>query len=116
MTTPAVPPGIPVSPSAPVRAGIPGAPLDDEPEAPFDPLRLCIFATIALLGWIFGPFALAVFAGLGFSGYWRARRAGLTRSRCYLRDTRLVLGYLALLMILAAAGVWWRLTKGGMHL
>lgn len=70
---------------------------------PFDPLRLCIFATISLLGWVFGPLAVVVFAGVGFAGYWKARQAGLTRSRCYLRDTRLVLGYL---FLLAAAGAW----------
>jgi len=99
-----------------VTPGIPGAPRAVDPEVPFDPLRLCIFATVALLGWLFGPFALAVFAALGFTGYWRARRAGLTRSRCYLRDTRVVLGYLALLMVLAGVGVWWRLTSSGMHL
>ena len=72
-------------------------------DQPFDPLRLCIFATIALLGWVFGPLAVVVFAGVGFAGYWRARRSGLTRSRCYLRDTRLVLAYL---FALAAAGAW----------
>lgn len=71
--------------------------------APYDPLRLCIFATIALLGWLAGPVALVVFAGVGFAGYWKARRAGLTRSKCYLRDTRLVLAYLA---ALTAAGLW----------
>jgi hypothetical protein len=65
-------------------------------------LRLCIFATIWLLGWVFGPLAVVVFAGVGFAGYWKARQAGLTRSRCYLRDS-LVLAYLA---ALAAAGVW----------
>ena len=32
----------------------------------FDPLRLCIFATVALLGWLLGPIALIFFAGLGF--------------------------------------------------
>ena len=71
-------------------------------EPPFDPLRLCIFATISLLGWVFGPLAVIVFAGVGFVGYWKARRNGLTRSKCYLRDTRLVLTYL---FLLAAAGV-----------
>jgi hypothetical protein len=71
--------------------------------APFDPLRLCIFATIALLGWLAGPAALAVFAGVGFIGYWKARRKGLKKSNCYLRDTRLVLGYLGLLL---GAGLW----------
>lgn len=69
----------------------------------FDPLRLCIFATIALLGWAAGPVALAVFAAIGFTGYWKARRRGLTKSKCYLRDTRLVLAYLGILL---AAGLW----------
>ena len=72
----------------------------------YDPLRLCIFATVALLGWVLGPFALLLFAGLGFAGYVKARRAGLTRSKCFLRDTRLVIGYLSLLAAAGAAGVW----------
>lgn len=78
---------------------------ETDPESPptFDPLRLCIFATIALLGWAAGPVALAVFAAIGFAGYWKARRRGLTRSNCYLRDTRLVLAYLGILL---AAGLW----------
>jgi hypothetical protein len=71
--------------------------------APFDPLRLCIFATVALLGWLTGPAALAVFAAVGFVGYWKACRQGLKKSKCYLRDTRLVLGYLGILL---AAGLW----------
>jgi hypothetical protein len=80
-----------------------------EPTGVHDPLRLCVFATVALLGWLLGPVALLLFAGLGFAGYWRARRAGLTRSKCFLRDTRLVLGYLGVLVIAAAAGIGWRL-------
>ena len=78
---------------------------DADPQSPqtFDPLRLCIFATIALLGWVAGPVALAVFAAIGFAGYWKARRRGLTKSKCYLRDTRLVLAYLGILL---AAGLW----------
>ena len=36
-----------------------------------------------------------------------ARRAGLLRSRCLLGDTRLVLAYLALLVLAGAAGLWW---------
>jgi hypothetical protein len=83
-----------------------GEPLDlSEPPrpVPYDPLHLCIFATLALLGWLAGPVALIVFAAVGFVGYWKAWRAGLARSRCFLRDTRLVLAYLA---VLTAAGVW----------
>ncbi|MGM9473526.1 hypothetical protein ACS5PJ_16175 [Pseudarthrobacter sp. YS3] len=76
---------------------------DPQSAPPFDPLRLCIFATVALLGWIAGPVALAVFAAIGFVGYWKARRRGLTKSKCYLRDTRLVLAYLGILL---AAGMW----------
>jgi len=71
-----------------------------------DPLRLCIFATVAALGWLLGPFALLFFAVLGFTGYWRARRAGLMRSACLLRDTRTVLAYLALLGVLAGVGIY----------
>lgn len=86
----------------PQRVGAADAP------APYDPLRLCVFATVALLGWLLGPVALVAFATLGFVGYWRARRAGLMRSRCLLGDTRLVLAYLAALAVAGAAGsVWW---------
>lgn len=79
-----------------------------EPAAPFDPLRLCVFATVALLGWVFGPVALTVFAAMGFAGYLRARREGLLRSRCLLGDTRLVLLYLGVLVLAGIAGTaWW---------
>lgn len=76
----------------------------------YDPLRLCVFATIALLGWLLGPVALLGFAALGFAGYWKAWRGGLARSRCVLRDTRLVLAYLAALALAGAAGTWFWLT------
>ena len=79
----------------------------NEGRTPYDPLRLCVYATIALLAWILGPVAVAGFAALGFVGYWRARRAGLTRSRCVLRDTRLVLTYLAALGLAGLAGIGW---------
>ncbi|MBB2988196.1 hypothetical protein [Terracoccus luteus] len=71
-----------------------------------DPLRLCVFATVALIAWLAGPWAVLGFAGLGFAGYWRARRHGLLRSRCLLGDTRLVLLYLGLLVAVAAWGAW----------
>jgi hypothetical protein len=75
---------------------------------PYDPLRLCVYATVALISWVVGPLAVVGFALLGFAGYWRARRAGLTRSKCFLRDTRLVLCYLGLLVLAGVGGiVWW---------
>ena len=88
----------------------PGQPAP-EPAQPLDPLRLCIFATIALLGWMFGPLAVVVFASVGFAGYLKARRAGLLQSKCYLRDTRLVLAYLALLGIAGLWGGWFALQR-----
>ena len=67
----------------------------------YDPLRFCIFTTIALLAWIASPpVVVAVIAGIGVAAYIRARRAGLTRSRCVLGDTRLVIAYLAAACVL----------------
>lgn len=74
---------------------------------PYDPLRLCVYATVALLAWLFGPWAVLGFAALGFVGYWRARRAGLSRSKCLLRDTRLVLAYLGVIGLVAVAAIIW---------
>ena len=77
--------------------------------ATYDPLRLCVFTTVALLTWLIGPAVVVAFATLGVVGYAKARRAGLTRSKCVLRDTRLVLGYLGLVGLSALAGVGWQL-------
>jgi hypothetical protein len=73
-----------------------------DPAPPFDPLRLCVYTTVALLACVLGPIALLGFALLAIAGYARARRAGLLRSRCKLGDTRLVLLYLS---VVAAAAV-----------
>jgi hypothetical protein len=78
--------------------------------APYDPLRLCVFATVALLGWVLGPWALLGFSLVAVVGYARARRAGLLRSKCKLGDTRLVLLYLVLLAVAAGAGIYLSLT------
>ena len=75
-------------------------------EPAFDPLKLCVFATVALLGWVLGPWALLGFSVLAVAGYAKARRAGLLRSRCKLGDTRLVLLYLVLLSAAAAYGIY----------
>ena len=73
-----------------------------DPAPPFDPLRLCVYATVALLAVLLGPIALLGFALLAIAGYARARREGLLRSRCKLGDTRLVLAYLIVLATAAA--------------
>lgn len=86
----------------------PGTPAS--PPATYDPLRLCVYSTVALLAWLTGPVAVTFFAALGLVGYVRARRAGLTRSKCYLRDTRLVIGYLAALATAGLVAIAWRLT------
>ncbi|GAB2517366.1 hypothetical protein GCM10027064_13790 [Microbacterium petrolearium] len=86
-----------------------------DPAPPFDPLRLCVYTTVALLACLLGPVAVLVFALIAIGGYTRARRAGLLRSRCKLGDTRLVLAYLWVIAVLAAAavplwiGLWIRL-------
>ncbi len=81
-------------------------PVEDQDEPPFDPLKLCVFATIALLGWLLGPWALLGFALLAVAGYARARHAGLLRSKCKLGDTRLVLLYLVVLAAGAGFGIY----------
>lgn len=95
------------TPGAPSRGAASGAASGAEA---YDPLRLCVYATVALLAWLLGPVAVVVFAALGFVGYWRARRAGLLRSRCKLGDTRIVLVYLAALVATGVTGIvlgWW---------
>jgi len=72
-----------------------------------DPLRLCVSTTVALLTWLTGPAFVPALAGLAFFGYLRARRTGLTSSRCILRDTRLVLGYLGLVGLASVVALAW---------
>lgn len=61
----------------------------------YDPLRFCIFTTIALIAWAFGaPFAVMLMSGMGLFAYAHAWRQGLRQSKCFLRDPRLVMGYL----------------------
>jgi hypothetical protein len=61
----------------------------------YDPIRFCIFTTIALIAWAFGPpFAVTLMSGLGLWAYVNAWRQGLRESKCFLRDPRLIMGYL----------------------
>lgn len=69
----------------------------------YDPLRLCIYTTIALIAWLITPpLTVAIFGLTGVAAYVRARRRGLAKSRCALGDTRLVISYLS---VLTVAGV-----------
>ena len=89
-----------------------------DPAPAFDPLRLCVFTTIALIACVLGPIAVLAFAIVAIAGYARARRAGLMRSRCKLGDTRLVLAYLTVVAVAAAVAIpfwvmlWMRMLAG----
>jgi hypothetical protein len=61
----------------------------------YDPIRFCVFTTVALLAWLLGPGpVLALMSGLGIWAYVSAWRRGLRETKCFLRDPRLVIGYL----------------------
>jgi hypothetical protein len=80
-------------------------------ESAFDPLRYCIFTTIALIAWALGPaIATMLMAGLGLLAYGKAWRGGLRRSRCVLGDVRLVLAYLGAAFVagttVTLSGLW----------
>jgi hypothetical protein len=73
---------------------------------PFDPIRFCVFTTVALLAWAFGaPVVVMAMSGLGIWAYRRAMRAGLRETKCVLRKPRLVLLYLGVAFTLGAAGL-----------
>ena len=79
--------------------------MSSDPRPTYDPLRFCIFTTVALLAWLVSPPVMVmVMSGLGLWAYGRSWRAGLRRSRCWLGDVRIVASYLAL-AFLGAAGV-----------
>jgi hypothetical protein len=85
-----------------------GAPRVDRtsPPAPsIDPLRYCVMTTVALLAWATGPWMVLVMAAIGLLAYGRAMRGGLTQSRCVLRYPWLVMTYLGLALLGAAAAL-----------
>lgn len=88
------------------------------PTPPFDPLRLCVFTTIALISAVLGPITVLTFALIAIAGYAKARRGGLLRSRCKLGDTRVVLVYLSVIAVGAAVAIpfwvmlWVRMLAG----
>lgn len=78
----------------------------------FDPLRLCIYSTIGLLAWLLTPaLVVAFFSGIALTAYFKARRAGLVKSRCKLGDTRLVMAYLAVLFLAGSGYTVYRITQ-----
>lgn len=80
------------------------APRPQPDTAVFDPLRFCIFTTIALIAWAVGPaLAVALMSGIGLWAYARAWRQGLRRSDCFLRDPRLIMGYLGAAFVAGVA-------------
>lgn len=82
------------------------------PPAIPDPLPLCVYATVALLAWILTPaLTAAVFGAVAFRAYWKSWRAGLRRSDCLLRDPRLVMLYLGLIVAAGAAFTILRLLR-----
>jgi hypothetical protein len=82
-----------------------------DPSTTFDPLRYCIFTTIALLAWTLSPpIAVMLTSGLGLWAYARAWRAGLRRSRCFLGDVRVVLAFLGVAFLAGSAFAVMRLS------
>jgi hypothetical protein len=76
------------------------------PPSTFDPIRFCVYTTVALLAWLVSPPVMVMaMSGLGLWAYWRAMRGGLTRSKCVLRNPRLVLLYLGTVFASGAAGL-----------
>lgn len=75
------------------------------PPVTYDPIRFCVYTTVALLAWIASPpLIVMAMSGLGLWAYWRAVRSGLTRSKCVLRNPRLVLLYLGTVFTGGVAG------------
>ncbi|HZF11931.1 MAG TPA: hypothetical protein VFE33_24360 [Thermoanaerobaculia bacterium] len=86
------------------------------PPAIPDPLRFCVWTTVALLAWLLSPALVA--AAFGFAGlvaYARAWRAGLRRSDCILGDPRLVMLYLAMVGVSGVGWTAWRLIAWFTH-
>ena len=76
------------------------------PPAALDPIRYCVYTTVALLAWLVSPPVMVMsMSGLGLWAYWRAVRGGLTRSKCVLRNPRLVLLYLGTVFTGGAVGL-----------
>ncbi len=79
-----------------------------------DPLRFCVWTTVALLAWIVSPaLVAAIFGFAGFYAYGKAWRAGLRKSDCILGDPRLVMLYLGLVGVAGVGWTVWRVVEWG---
>jgi uncharacterized membrane protein YczE len=86
---------------------IPSSVAATAPTTSFDPIRFCVYTTVALLAWLVSaPVMVMAMSGLGLWAYWRAMRAGLTRSKCVLRNPKLVLLYLGTVFAAGAVGLF----------
>ena len=82
------------------------------PTVTFDPIRFCVYTTVALLAWIVSPPVMVMaMSGLGLWAYARAVRAGLTRSKCVLRNPKLVLLYLGTVFAVGAVGFGFEIVR-----
>ena len=82
------------------------------PTVTFDPIRFCVYTTVALLAWIVSPPVMVMaMSGLGLWAYSRAVRAGLTRSKCVLRKPKLVLLYLVTVFAACAVGLGFEIAR-----
>src|SRR3954463_11188059 len=78
----------------------------------FDPIRFCVYTTVALLAWLVSaPVMVMAMSGLGLMAYWRAMRGGLTRSKCVLRNPRLVLLYLGTVFAAGSVGLGFEIAR-----
>lgn len=82
------------------------------PAPAFDPLRFCVYTTVALLAWLVSPPVMVMaMSGLGLWAYSRAIRGGLTRSKCVLRNPRLVLLYLGSVFVAGTVGLAFQIMR-----
>lgn len=79
---------------------------------PKDPLKNCIFATVALIAWLITPPAtVMIMSALGFRAYFRAHRQGMRKSCCLLKDTRIIMTYLGLLFVAGTGFTIWNIVQ-----
>ena len=82
------------------------------PSVTFDPIRFCVYTTVALLAWLVSPPVMVMaMSGLGLWAYSRAVRAGLTQSKCVLRNPKLVLLYLGAVFAAGTVGLGFEIVR-----